>query len=920
MTDQSGSPHLKVSAIADDLTDTFTRPMSQGLWPALQAIWNNDKPTRWSVLTSYLNMVRTAWPILAAVVAALLIATGTSQGREALKYSVSLNYPGGHWRMVCSFLALMFFSAAVHEAVLRSINVYYPFSSRAEPRLRARFRVAAVAALALPVALLLFYLQNWVEYQESTFSWIGDVRARIGYGVVLVFIASAIYDFSTPAWRNPKPSAWLRAVETMAIWLLNALIIVWLLAFTSGVLAGPVMETVRNGLHTLDFASSAATGVYVSLAALLLSILWTTANTTTWMMRQFYSNTNQFFVYGRRRTRVSWAFVVVFAALMLGFALRPAAVAGFAGPVATLLVCLLALGGVFAFFAYLNARRESMPFAFFILGVAILSGAVGTSNYHNIQIQSVADRDDLSVQSVDEAVQSWVDARETSDAPAIIVLAEGGGIRAALHTAAVMTCLDSQDTEFYDSIFAMSGVSGGSVGLGAYLSARAEMNRGNQFRALEAQTGGCDFAFSPSNEVRPDRSYLPLLTTSFLQKDFFSPLMSGFMLRDFPMNISWCVFTDCSFKDKFDRAGVFEDSFRQGFRQTDADLRDGEADLEAPALGFLEAVAMASGTGGELGSGGAPPIVVFNTFDVRSGQPAIVSNVRYGDRLSGADLDEEPGWANAYPYWNVLDVIDPGSTPGAYLDVASAAHMSARFPLISPPGRLCPGNVDCDQRGAGPFIDGGYYDNSGAAGIQRAVAQLRRIAPDKPIVVLHINYRGLPGDLPEARLPAFFDFAVPLNGVLKARGAHGQVPIAQLCRTIEGDRLADGDSRCEDLNGFLADPVGARPADDCDGPNLRFQVAFKEDVSSSGYQWLTSPLQAQADEVCGGRDAYRETTSETPVYKPRPVDLPLGWLLGDAGEPILRRVDHQIPALHDALCLDGFATCSETPEGTTSPE
>ncbi|MEM9738908.1 MAG: hypothetical protein AAF829_03500 [Pseudomonadota bacterium] len=869
---------------------------------AWNAIWNNDEPTRWSAFTSYVNMIRTAWPFLVAVIFVLLIALVTSQGREALKYSGSLNYPGGFVRTVCTGLALFLFGAALHETTLRSINVYYPFTDRALDQLSARLSFARYLSWSVPFGIALFYLHNWINYDLDQEWWLGSLRQWVLLIAGASVFLSAIYDFTAPAWRESWNPNWLKAAERWVIRYLKIMVWVVVFAYTFSFIVGPVLQTGLALLQPgeLDFGASAFSGFWSALIALVAVMVWTSLATTTLSMKRYYSNTNQFFVFREWRNALGTCFTGALLVFLVALAIRPGAIAGYVGPVATLLATVMAIAGFFGQLAYMNARRQSIPALLVVLGLAVLSGTMGASNYHNIQVQA---RTPIAISSgaakstdilpVVEAVDRWRLANNDPTEPAIIVLAEGGGIRAALHTAAIMACLDAKDPKFYGNVFAMSGVSGGAVGLGAFLSAKSAPWASH---AGDQEGVACDFAFDASQALTPETASLPTVTSGFLQSDFFSPVLAGFMLRDFPLNVTLCTATVirkslCNLD--LDRANVFEASFRGGFRNAIAKAGMVQP-RNAPALGFLQAVESSSR------NSPAPPIVIFNTFDVRSGQPAIVSNIRYGDPLGAGTPTTDPDWAAAYSYWNALDVVSSVSGGAAYLDVASAAHMSARFPLISPPGRLCPDNKDCDRMGAGPFIDGGYYDNSGAAGVQLAVEQLRRLSPEKPIVVLHIVYRGLPDDLPKARLPAFFDFAVPMNGVLKARGAHGQVPIEQLCRTIEGDvTVADeadsaSGSVCNRLNAFLAEAPAAD--DGC------FEVALPD--TPSHFRWLRSPLQAKYGEVCDGR-----VPEAADGYMAQQVVLPLGWLLGDAGETILRRVDHQIPALQARLCPGEQGAC-----------
>ena len=93
--------------------------------------------------------------------------------------------------------------------------------------------------------------------------------------------------------------------------------------------------------------------------------------------------------------------------------------------------------------------------------------------------------------TLDAAWRRWVDvSRSVSAVPLVLVAAEGGGIRAAYWTARALDCAIDAD---YDScgfvpegdpgdpgsIFAASGVSGGSLGLVAYDASVRGREQGN---------------------------------------------------------------------------------------------------------------------------------------------------------------------------------------------------------------------------------------------------------------------------------------------------------------------------------------------------------------------------------------------------------------------------------------------------------
>ncbi len=875
---------------------------STGLVDSIRAIWNDDRRTRWAIFNDHVNMMRTAWPFVAGVIFVLLISLATTQGREALKYSVSPDYPGGWWRLGFTGLTMFLFAAAVHEVTLRTINVYYPFSSRANPLLDRRFKFAAVLALAVPVGLTLFFLHNWISLADiqtwSPPAWLSPMvwDDRLLITALVLFFISAAYDFTAPAWRAPQASRTLRRVERFVQRALLVLIVVTLLVFTFNLVLDPIVDVIWGAVQQkLDMNSSSFWGFLIGLAATTMSAGLVLLTPTHFMLRRFYANTNQFLVFRKGRTWVSQILGLAYFAAVLALAVYPAKVAGFVGPVATLLTAVFAIAGVFGFAAYLNARRQSVPLLLSLMGLAILSGVVSCSEYHNVQIavetstaiSTTRDPAGPSVRGYEEVVTDWVNARTGEPAvesrPAIVVLAEGGGIRAALHTASVLSCLDAQDTEFNENIFAMSGVSGGSVGIATYLSARTQLRA---VLGTEAGTSGdCNFAYDAGGEA-PDggRAILPYTTSQFLQSDFFSPLLAGFLLRDFPLNATICVFLPC--ESGMDRATVFENSFRRGFRVSLGGQPQAEgAQMEEDPLGFLEAV-RGAGLGLADAAHSPEPVVILNTFDVQTGQPAIASNVRY------ASADADPAAFDNYPYWNVIDAIEAAEDGpvGQYLDVASASHLSARFPLISPPGRICASGIDCNRTSHGPFIDGGYYDNSGASGVHKAVQKLLELDPDRPIIVLHIIFRPTEAAAGEARLPTFFDFAVPVTGVMKARSVHGQVPIQQLCQTLVSASQSFAvppDRSCDDINVWLASSLEDHTGSDA--------PCFDTTYFDQGrVQWVRSPLQAKVGEICGGR------TAPSDRYE---VELPLGWLLGDAGETILNRVNDQAPALCDGLLL-----------------
>jgi predicted acylesterase/phospholipase RssA len=97
------------------------------------------------------------------------------------------------------------------------------------------------------------------------------------------------------------------------------------------------------------------------------------------------------------------------------------------------------------------------------------------------------------------------------------------------------------------------------------------------------------------------------------------------------------------------------------------------------------------------------PILFLNTTRMQDGRPAVVSNIKVDEAVYGSRMD-------------VL------STLPSYDDIrlSTAVVLGARFPYISPAGRL-EDNY---------FVDGGYFDNSGAGVVHETLIELRRIIDD----------------------------------------------------------------------------------------------------------------------------------------------------------------------------------------------
>ena len=99
----------------------------------------------------------------------------------------------------------------------------------------------------------------------------------------------------------------------------------------------------------------------------------------------------------------------------------------------------------------------------------------------------------------------------------------------------------------------------------------------------------------------------------------------------------------------------------------------------------------------------ALPLIFINCTRMQDGVPAVVSNINIEKNVFGKRID-------------VLKSLDSSQD----LSVATAVALGARFPYFSPAGRI----------GNQYFVDGGYFDNSGAGVVHEMLLDLQSMIMD----------------------------------------------------------------------------------------------------------------------------------------------------------------------------------------------
>ncbi len=286
-------------------------------------------------------------------------------------------------------------------------------------------------------------------------------------------------------------------------------------------------------------------------------------------------------------------------------------------------------------------------------------------------------------------LNAWLAARVDSGElapgrpfPVYLVAAEGGGIRAAYWAGIVLAKLqDDSDARFARHLFALSGVSGGSLASGVFSALVADQRSGALARAPCAHD--------------PARAYQQCIR-AVLRRDYLSPALGYAMYPDmlqrflpFPMPAA-------------DRARAMEEGWRHGWRSAAGSARMGQR--------F-----------DQLWQG-----------DVRLDVPSLLLNatlVNGGNRVIASDLAIDGRFPDAYDAFDALLDL-------RRMSLATAIHNSARFSYISPAGTVsgcrqgkhmvacAPGRERFDW---GRVIDGGYFENSGVETVRDLLFAMRPV-------------------------------------------------------------------------------------------------------------------------------------------------------------------------------------------------
>jgi|GEM_PF-2534587 len=461
------------------------------------------------------------------------------------------------------------------------------------------------------------------------------------------------------------------------------------------------------------------------------------------------------------------------------------------------LVCL-----IFAAMALLSGR-------FAVAAIMLLLPVLGVANWHELHTAVVvrqnppaaADADPLSVKvqfacwleqrgvalSAPASSQPSSGCRQRARPPVVapaaaaglqkypvfIIAAEGGGIYAASAAATFLARLETVAPRFDEHVFAISGVSGGSIGA-AIFQALDHAAHADKAASTGALMSGADpkCARPPAVGHRSAGHPLTQEAANIMEDDHFSPVVGSIFPEIFGAPLS--------------RSAALVASFEYSAATQDA----------------LAGRALCAPFSQHWSAAGAAPALVLNSTWVET-----------GFRVAFAPFHLNETDESLYSF------SDPAMPDESNKTLMEAAAVSARFPLIMPPFSA----VMQDKRWN--FVDGAYADNSGATTALDIYRAIKGVAPQSvDLRIVLITSSNPQPDLGGKAINGtiFRDTIAPIDALMKVRSDLGNDAVARACSYIYQDAAGAGgtaappvkkiDSRGMEVNESCIDHAGGRDA------------------------------------------------------------------------------------------------------------
>jgi len=485
-------------------------------------------------------------------------------------------------------------------------------------------------------------------------------------------------------------------------------------------------------------------------------------------------------------------FIGLFAIFVLALIGRPSRVAEL---LPRAFAIALVLGGWLPILTYLSVigRRIRVPLIGLVgLGLAAIS-AISDHHYDVRKVAAPQGNPAAQKLRLGDALTLWMrenrcEQNEAACPRPIIVTGSGGGSRAGFFLVSVIgELLDRAGEHQLDAsairnrLFAISGVSGSSVGAVMTVAALASGGPGTQFPCAPK---GFDQWYG--EKVENWRGCLEVLMSG----DFLTPVFIGLTFHDV-----------VGLHPKYDRAVMLEEAWERRFETATLEGAGHGNPLPCPARLDCPFMTLRPVPGLWV------PLLLLNGVSVGTGH-RILTTILDTDRDGKCPPDPAPDGCPLFTektdfHKLLMDTAQPPSfagirqmlagveSPGQQqsdISLSTAAANSARFPLISPPGGIRNGQGALVDR----IVDGGYFEDYGALTAMELIEAIHLTRPGlDPFVLVVTNDPEVPLDLPArpvdvSATQVLTDLTAPLTAVANTRQARGTLSVQQM-RALLGD-------------------------------------------------------------------------------------------------------------------------------------
>lgn len=482
----------------------------------------------------------------------------------------------------------------------------------------------------------------------------------------------------------------------------------------------------------------------------------------------------------RLKTVVAASLMTV--AVTLFFAVALASISQYMGTVS--LLCLFASFLIyFASVGTLVYDRFGVPVLWGLLIAAIVWALFDLNNNHRVAYTVAAG----SPPTLEDSFVAWASSRKDHafyaerhlPYPVYLVSAEGGGLYAAFHTASFLAAVQDECPGFSQHLFAISSVSGGSLGAGVFAGLAHAAAKNDAWQACRQTTTGegpkaSSSLAEPIGEALPDTGNVDAkpsvtvaepgpfarATRAFFVTDFLAPLVASALFPDFAQRFLPFPLTG-------DRAKALEGSFELAWEKAAANLHP--VPVGNPFGNMVRALWTPDG---------ATPALFINTTSIATGARISISPIEFKATPSDVHI-------------STALTCDAAASRIIDLSLSTAISLSARFPWVTPVGWLERSSEQPPQPTRRPVVtqvrpgafgpssaiaaafdppvlrddhpkisqgeifrascasgaaqhgtrlnlaDGGYFENSGLESLTPIAARIRRYAAQRPELFPH---------------------------------------------------------------------------------------------------------------------------------------------------------------------------------------